>query len=190
MLGLDTGPVYTCASTPISLEETAASLHDRLAVMGATLLEAHLENIVAGNLVATPQDDEISTYAPMISKEDGRLDWQQTAVELDRRIRAMTPWPGAFTSWQGKMLKIKAAVIADGRPPAGAPGKIVAYEDGAAVLTADGGLHLQEIQLAGKKATAVPDFLRGRPQFNRQQIRDRIKKAVAADCADFFILFK
>lgn len=164
-VGLDTGPVYACMPTPISPTETAASLHDRLAELGANLLDVHLDNIVAGKLSATPQDDEHSTYAPMISKEDGRLDWQQTSEEIDRRIRAMTPWPGAFTTWQGELLKIKSAAVADGRLPAGEPGLIVAYEEGAAVLTADGGLVLHEIQLAGKRVTAVSDFLRGYDNF-------------------------
>ena len=164
-VGLDTGPVYACMPTPISPTETAASLHDRLADLGANLLTVHLDNIVSGKLTPTPQDDGKSTYAPMISKEDGRLNWQQTSAEIDRRIRAMTPWPGAFTSWQGEMLKIKVASVANGRFSTGKPGQLVAYEEGAAVLTADGALVLEEIQLAGKRATAVPDFLRGYDNF-------------------------
>ncbi len=116
-VGLDTGPVYACMPTPISPTETAASLHDRLAELGANLLDVHLDNIVTGNLTATPQDNEQSTYAPMISKEDGRLDWQQTSSEIDRRIRAMTPWPGAFTTWQGELLKIKSAAVANSHFP-------------------------------------------------------------------------
>ena len=163
--GLDTGPVYACMPTPISPTETAASLHDRLANLGANLLDVHLDNILAGNLIATPQDDDQSTYAPMIKKEDGRLDWQQTSNELDRRIRAMTPWPGAFTTWEGNLLKIKAASVADNRLPVGEPGQVMAYNKGTAVLTADGGLVLQEVQLAGKRVTAVSDFLRGHNHF-------------------------
>jgi methionyl-tRNA formyltransferase len=106
----------------------------------------------------------------MINKEDGRISWQQTSAEIDRRIRAMTPWPGAFTTWQGELLKIKSASVADGRLPNGEPGLVVAletsgHEAGAAVLTADGGLVLEEIQLAGKRVTAVADFLRGYDNF-------------------------
>ena len=164
-VGLDTGPVYACMPTPISPIETAASLHDKLAILGAQLLDLHLESIVAGTLSATPQDDETSTYAAMINKEDGRLNWQQTSSEIDRRIRAMTPWPGAFTTWEGNLLKIKSASVVDGRLPSGNPGQVVAYQDSAAVLAADGGLLLQEIQLAGKRATAVADFLRGHSHF-------------------------
>ena len=164
-VGLDTGSVYACMPTPISPTETAASLHDRLAELGANLLAVHLDNILAGKLTATPQDDEKFTYAPMISNEDGRLDWTQTSAEIDRRIRAMTPWPGAFTTWQGELLKIKAASAANGRFPTGNPGHVVAYEEGAAILTADGALVLEEIQLAGKRVTAVSDFLRGYDTF-------------------------
>lgn len=168
--GLDTGPVYACMPTPISPTETAASLHDRLAELGANLLNVHLDNILAGNLTAASQDDEQSTYAPLIKKEDGRLDWQQTSSELDRRIRAMTPWPGAFTTWQGEMFKIKAATVVDDELPTGEPGLVVAYEEGAAVLTGEGGLILEEVQLAGKRVTAVPDFLRGHPHFIGSQL--------------------
>ena len=164
-VGLDTGPVFACMPTPISPTETAASLHDRLAQLGANLLQVHLDNIVAGKLGATPQNDELSTYAPMINKEDGRLNWQQTSSKIDRRIRAMTPWPGAFTTWQGDMLKIKSATVANGRIPPGSPGQVIAYEEGAAVRTADGALVLEEIQLAGKRVTAVSDFLRGYAHF-------------------------
>ncbi|MEZ4594607.1 MAG: methionyl-tRNA formyltransferase [Chloroflexota bacterium] len=164
-VGLDTGAVYACASTPISPTETAASLHDRLAELGATLLATHLDDILAGKLTAAPQNDEQSTYAPMISKEDGRLDWHQTSAEIDRRIRAMTPWPGAFTTWQGELLKIKAASVGNGRFSTSSPGQVIAYEAGAAVLTADGAIVLEEIQLAGKRVTAVSDFLRGYDTF-------------------------
>jgi methionyl-tRNA formyltransferase len=164
-VGLDKGPVFACIPTPIVPTETAASLHDRLAELGAVLLTTHLDDVLAGKLTATPQDDAQSTYAPLIKKTDGRLDWQQTSIELDRRIRAMTPWPGAFTIWQGKMVKIKKAAVANGRLPTGKPGQVVAFADGAAVLTGKGGLLLQEIQLAGKRATAVADFLRGHAHF-------------------------
>ncbi|MCP4420737.1 MAG: methionyl-tRNA formyltransferase [Chloroflexi bacterium] len=164
-VGLDTGPVFTCMSTPVLPTETAASLHDRLAALGSDLLAAHLDDVLAGKLIATPQDESQSTCAPLIKKENGRLDWQQTSVALDRRIRAMTPWPGAFTTWQGKMLKIKVAEVANGRLPTGKPGQVILLAEGAAVLTADGALHLQEIQLAGKRATAVADFIRGHANF-------------------------
>jgi methionyl-tRNA formyltransferase len=101
----------------------------------------------------------------MIKKEDGRLDWQQTSAQLDRRIRAMSPWPGAFTTWQGKNLKIRAAEPVDGRLPVGNPGDVVPVGETAVVLTQDGGLALNQIQLAGKKAMTAAAFMRGRPDF-------------------------
>ncbi|HFE66391.1 MAG TPA: methionyl-tRNA formyltransferase [Chloroflexi bacterium] len=163
--GLDTGPVYVCRRTPIMPEDTAAALHDRLAQMGAELLGAHLDDIVNGRISPTPQDDSQSTYAPMIKKEDGRLDWTQSAAELERRVRAMTPWPGAFTSWRGKMLKIKAAQIYPGSVPAERPGLVIERQNEVVVCTGDGGLRLLDVQLAGKKVMPVTDFQRGHQDF-------------------------
>ena len=163
--GLDTGPVYVCQSVPIAPTETAASLHDKLAAAGAELTGQHLDDILQGKIPPRPQNDDESTYAPMISKEDGRLEWTDTAVNLDRRIRAMTPWPGAFTYWDGKLLKIKEASLADMKLPSGQIGEVVAVGGETAVLTEDGGIQLQTIQLEGKKAMPVDEFLRGQPDF-------------------------
>jgi methionyl-tRNA formyltransferase len=108
----------------------------------------------------------------MIKKEDGQLDWQQTSEALERRIRAMTPWPGAFTFWQGQLLKVIRAEVVDGRLPKGEPGEVVALGETAVVLTQNGGLTLQEIQLAGKRALPVADFLRGRPELIGSKLGD------------------
>jgi methionyl-tRNA formyltransferase len=171
-VGLDTGPVYVQQAIPIVEDETAASLHDKLAELGAAMLGEHLGQIADGTLTATPQDDAESTYAPMIKKEDGQLDWQQTSEALERRIRAMTPWPGAFTFWQGQLLKVIRAEVVDGRLPKGEPGEVVALGETAVVLTQNGGLTLQEIQLAGKRALPVADFLRGRPELIGSKLGD------------------
>jgi methionyl-tRNA formyltransferase len=171
--GLDTGPVFVREAIPIHADETAATLHDRLAGLGAALLSQYLDEIINGRLTPQPQDDSQATYAPLIKKEAGELNWQESAAALDRRIRAMTPWPGAFTWWDGQLLKIKTAVplptssLIGGRPGQVVPGPI-AEESGdetAVVLTGEGGLQLQTIQLAGKKEMAMSDFLRGRPDF-------------------------
>ena len=170
-VGLDTGPVYVKEAVEIVAGETAVSLHDKLVELGANMVGEYLAQIADGSLVAVPQNDADSTYAPMIKKEDGRLDWGRTSEELDRRIRAMTPWPGAFTHWQGQLLKVKkATVVVGGRLPGGNPGEVVAVAEGrqsasAVVLTQNGGLALQEIQLAGKRAMMIADFLRGRPEL-------------------------
>lgn len=169
--GLDTGPVFACHATPIYDDDTAASLHDRLAHLGAALLRERLDDILTGRLTAHAQDNALSTYAPMISKEDGRLDWTKSAAELDRQIRAMTPWPGAFTTWQGQPLKILSA-----KPRAhsrSVPPGFVVYDMEAketAVATGSGSLVLETIQLAGKKAMSATDFGRGRPDFADSQL--------------------
>lgn len=162
--GLDTGPVYVQEAIPIRPDETAESLHDRLAQLGAEMIGRYLDRIVSGELTAVPQDDSASTYAPMIKKAEGRIDWQRPAAEIDRLVRAMTPWPGAFTIWQGKHLKILSARPQGGKV-AGEPGLVVAEGEGAAVQTGEGRLVLEAVQLAGKTATAMDDFLRGRPDF-------------------------
>lgn len=171
-VGLDTGPVFACQATVITAEDTAVTLHDRLAQMGADLLGSHLAAILDGTCQATPQDDSNSTYAPMIKKEDGRLDWQKTNEELDRHVRAMTPWPGAFTSWQGQMLKIKQAAPMSMNVSEKKPGTVLSLHDKLVVRTADGGLQLYTVQLAGKKSMAAADFLRGQPTFIGSQLGD------------------
>jgi methionyl-tRNA formyltransferase len=171
-VGLDTGPVYIQQAIPIAEAETAATLHDKLAQLGAAMLAQHLAAIAGDRLRPTPQNDDDATYAPLIKKEDGRLDWQQTSEALDRRIRAMTPWPGAFTSWQGQLLKVLRAEPLSGRLPQGEPGEVVSGAGTAVVLTQNGGLALQEIQLAGKRAMAVADFLRGQPELIGSKLGD------------------
>ncbi len=176
-VGLDTGPVYVKETVEIVRDETAVSLHDKLADLGANMVGEYLAQIADGSLVAVPQNDAASTYAPMIKKEDGQLDWEQTSEQLDRRIRAMTPWPGAFTYWQGQLLKVKKATIVNGRLPVGDPGEVVALgkvqqSELAVVLTQNGGLALQEIQLAGKRAMTIADFLRGRPELIGSKLGD------------------
>lgn len=164
-VGMDTGPIYIQQAIPIQPNDTAATLHDRLAELGAIMLTQYLDDILAGRLTPIPQDDSLATYAPLIRKEDGRLDWQQTSQALERRIRAMTPWPGAYTIWQGTPLKIVAARPVTERLPAGEPGEVVPYQAAAAVLTGNGGLELQQVQLAGKRPMAITDFIHGRPDF-------------------------
>lgn len=163
--GLDTGPIYVQESLPIRPDETAATLHDRLAQLGADMAGRYLDDILAGRIPARPQGDGQSTYAPMIKKEAGELDWQQPAEALDRHVRAMTPWPGAFTSWQGQNLKILRAAPADGRLPDDRCGAVVQRDDAVIVLAGKGGLRLEQVQLAGKQAMDVDEFVRGRPDF-------------------------
>ena len=163
--GLDTGPIYLQESLTIHPNETAASLHDRLSELGADLLAQHLDDIVQGRIEAAAQDNALATYAPLIKKNAGLLDWQRSSTELDRHIRAMTPWPGAFTSWQGENVKILVAQPAVEQMPSGQPGQLFVDQDAVLVHTGDGCLRLDRLQLAGKKAMSAADFLRGRPDF-------------------------
>lgn len=130
------------------------------------MLGDHLEEILAGQLTPRPQDDEQASYAPMIKKEDGLIDWRQSSRQVDRHIRAMTPWPGAVTTWQGKNLKVLAASPVAGKSsPPGAPGAVWATNGAAAVVTGQGSIQLMRVQLAGKRALPIEDFLRGRPDL-------------------------
>lgn len=165
-VGLDTGDMLVKESVPILPQDTAVSLHDRLSELGGTMLTRYLPDLLTQNLPPTPQDDSASTYAPMISKEDGRLDWSHTAVSLDRRLRAMTPWPGAFTFWGDALLKIHTAVVHPiPNQPDTKPGTVWTNNDHILVQTGNGSLALGQIQLAGKKAVSATDFVNGRPDF-------------------------
>ena len=163
--GLDTGPMYVQEALTISPDETAATLHDRLAALGAAMLRRHLDDILAGHVTAVPQPDEGATYAPMIAKDAGRIDWTRDAAELDRLARAMTPWPGAFTQWNGERLKVLRARPTAAGLPEGPPGLVARVDDGIVVLAGRGGLLLDEVQLAGKKTMNAAEFVRGRPEF-------------------------
>jgi methionyl-tRNA formyltransferase len=163
--GMDTGPIFVRQAIAIRAHETAASLHDRLALLGAEMVENCLDEIISGRLTPTSQDEAQATYAPLIKKEDGLLDWGKTADELDRQIRAMTPWPGAFTTWYGMNLKVWQAIPTTNPLPPGEVGLVVDHDDKVIVLAKDGGLELRKVQLAGKKAMNIRDFLRGQPDF-------------------------
>lgn len=164
--GMDTGPVYVQSQIPVAPRETAATLHDKLARLGAEMLTHYLPAIIAGALTAQPQIEAGVTYARLITKEDGRVRWGDSAESIDRHIRAMTPWPGAFTDWQGQLLKLLAAHPAPqvvGAPSP--PGVVIAWESGAAVATGKGWLALEQVQLAGKRPAAIGDFLNGHPDL-------------------------
>jgi methionyl-tRNA formyltransferase len=130
------------------------------------MLEQYLNDILGGRLSAEKQDEAHATYAPMINKKDGSINWNQDSAEIDRLIRAMTPWPSAFTSWLGQTLKVlDARPISHLQLPAGPPGTVVAYKNSTVILAGEGGLQLFKVQLAGKRAMEIEEFLRGRPDF-------------------------
>jgi methionyl-tRNA formyltransferase len=161
--GLDTGPRLTAHSEPIRPDDTSATLATRLADLGAALLMETLPGFLAGTVPAQPQDDALATFAPQLKKEDGHLDFHGPAVELERRVRAVTPWPGAFTLWQDQPFKVLRAALA--REAAGEPGAVIDSELGPVVVCRPGGLLLLEVQAAGKKPVPATAFARGARNF-------------------------
>jgi methionyl-tRNA formyltransferase len=161
--GLDTGPILAQRKEPIRPDDTRPTLEERLAQLGAELLMEILPPYLAGDLLPWPQPEEGATYARRLRKEDGLLDWSRPAVELDRQVRALNPWPGAFTTWRGKQLKVLRAVPLPGWRGDRPPGTVVACDDGAAiaVITGEGALRLEEVQLAGKRSMDIAAFLCG-----------------------------
>ncbi|MFT7586827.1 MAG: methionyl-tRNA formyltransferase [Cellvibrionaceae bacterium] len=181
-VGLDTGDMLFVEAFDLDPAETASTLHDKLAQQGYDMLLKHLPAILEGEITPQKQDDALATYAPKIEKTDGQINWSRSAVEIERRHRAMTPWPGSFTSWNGKNLRIhKVSMVgvegvgttaslrnqigSDPFAPYGEPGTVVKTGEGIGVATGDGVLTLDIIQLEGKKRTSPADFINGRPDF-------------------------
>jgi methionyl-tRNA formyltransferase len=146
--------------TPIGADETYGELQARLAELGAQALMESIAQLRAGTLTAKPQREEEVTLAPLIKKEDGRIDWTQPAVAIAPMVRAFNPWPSAFTSLDGKLLKIHRAHVATARAPA-APGTVMATNDGIAVATSEETLVLDELQIEGRKRMPAAEFTRG-----------------------------
>jgi len=160
--GLDTGPTLRARAIPLAPDETGASLHDKLAALGADLLIETLPDYLNGAITPQPQDATRTTYAPMMKKEEGSIDWTQPAPVIERLIRAFTPWPGTYTQWNGQLLKVLSASVMTGSAH---PGQIVSTREGVAAGTGDGLLLLRQIQLAGKKGMSADEFARGHADF-------------------------
>jgi len=163
--GLDTGDIILQEATELGPQETAGSLARRLAQMGAGLLVRTLDLVSRGQAPRRPQDHQRASYAPMMKKSDGKLDWSLSAPELDCRVRGLDPWPSAFTSLQGKMLRLFAPTSLAPLEQAQPPGTILppppGQEEFLWVATGQGGLGLGQVQAAGKRRMAAADFLRG-----------------------------
>lgn len=160
--GLDTGPLLLDEAVAIAAGETAETLHDRLAELGARLIVTALEGLAAGTLRARPQPEHGVTYAAKLQRGEGRLDWRRPAIELERAVRAFTPWPGAeFEAPRGQTparIKVLAAQAMPG-DPAAAPGTVL--DDRLTVACGAGALRLLEVQRAGKAPLDAAAFLRG-----------------------------
>ncbi|MCK8515317.1 methionyl-tRNA formyltransferase [Methylonatrum kenyense] len=162
--GLDTGPVLARAATPIHAEDTGGTLHDRLSLIGASLLAGSLEDLLAGRLSAEPQDEALACYADKLQKSEARIDWSDGAAAIQRRIAAFNPWPVAETRHGGSRLRLWRAEVAAGESAARPPGTVLkASADGVLVSCGAGLLRLQELQPEGGRAMAAGDFLNGHP---------------------------
>ena len=152
--GLDTGPMLLREAVPITATTTAATLHDRLAEMGARLILRALAEAPQ----PVPQPEAGATYAPKLTRDAGHIDWTRSSVAIDRQVRAFDPWPGTFTTLRGAVLKVLAVDLADGSGP---PGTLL--DDRLTVACGTGALRLTRVQLAGRPAMAADAFLRGHP---------------------------
>jgi methionyl-tRNA formyltransferase len=154
--GLDTGPVLATARTPILAEDTTASLHDRLAALGAPLMASALDQIERGEARAAVQSEDGVTYAHKITSAETRIDWTRPARELDWMIRGLAPLPGAWFEWDGARVK---ALFSRAEPGGGAPGEVL--DESLLIACGDGAVRLLKLQREGRPAMDARDFLRG-----------------------------
>jgi methionyl-tRNA formyltransferase len=158
---MDAGPIYLQEETAVAPDETTASLQDKLTPVGARLLLETIRRLKDGTLAPQTQDEAKATFAPMIKKEDGLIDWSRSAPEIERRVRGFTPWPSTYTHLRGKLMKVhRAKVIAT--TERGNPGEIIrADRNGFWVATGSGALSLEEVQLENRKRLLGVEFLKG-----------------------------
>lgn len=165
--GMDTGPVLAQEAVAISPGDDTGSLTEKLSRHSAALLIKTLAGWLGGEIEPMPQDEAEATYSGQISREQGKIDWSLSAEELWRRVRAFNPWPGCYSRWQGRQLKVVEAVPLPGGGGLAA-GQVVALGTGEAafgIATGEGILGVRRLQLEGKKAMSAEDFLRGQRGF-------------------------
>ncbi len=162
VLEMDAGPVLCQRATAIGAQETADQLEARLAELGRTTLSEALQAWRRGDIVAQEQDPAAVTFAPMIGRADGQLDFRRPARELERTLRALSPWPGASATIRGTPLRLWSAEIDDAGVATAAPGEVLAVESaGIRIATGDGTLLLREVQAPGKRKMSAADWARG-----------------------------
>ena len=163
--GMDTGPIIAQRSLAIAPDDTTESLSEKLAHLGAALLIETVPSWIAGKLTARSQNDALATYAPRLSKSQGAIDWRRTAGEIDRQVRALTPWPGTYCACGEDGFKILSAHPLPQWQDDAPPGTVVNVGECIGVATGEGLLLLDRVQLAGKKAMDACEFARGREGF-------------------------
>mgnify|MGYP000148114944 CR=1 FL=1 len=159
-VGLDTGDMLEQKAIPLDEKETGGSLFDKLSALGGSMILSTLKGLENGTITRTPQGESGTSYAKMLTKEMGHIDWTKDAVSIERLVRGLNPWPSAYTSYAGKTMKIWAAEVAD-LPGERVPGKIHVTKDRLFVETGEGVLDVKELQLEGKKRMDTASFLRG-----------------------------
>jgi methionyl-tRNA formyltransferase len=165
---VDSGPCLAQAATPIDPDETAVDLETRLAELGAPLILQTIDDLQSGLAAAIPQDKSQATRAPRLKKDDGQIDWSRSALEIKNQVRALEPWPKAYTQWprgSGEPLRLvcgRVAVLDDSTDQP--PGTVVRSRGGElAIATGRGLLKIEELQPAGKRMLSADEFLRGYP---------------------------
>jgi methionyl-tRNA formyltransferase len=162
--GLDAGPCLVQQRTPIGPDETAEELESRLAAMGADLVCSVIDQLALGNVRPIEQDSAEASKAPRLKKEDGAIDWSQSAEEIKNQIRAMQPWPRTFTFWhraEGEPLRLSIDRAAMAESASAEPGTVVVAKDRLIVATGRGALELLQLQPEGRRAMPAAEFLRG-----------------------------
>jgi methionyl-tRNA formyltransferase len=161
--GMDTGPMLHVRELPIGGDDTAETMFSKLSILGAEALREALRKLREGMLEETPQDAALATYAPMLRKEHGRIDWSRPAGEVRNLVRGMTPWPSAFALHAGKTLKVLSSAVSGESGAAGEAGEVVALgRDGIAVACGEGILRLRVVQPEGGKAMDAWAYAQGR----------------------------
>ncbi|MCL5999761.1 MAG: methionyl-tRNA formyltransferase [Chloroflexi bacterium] len=164
--GLDSGPILSQRAEPIRPDDTTASLGERLSHTGAALLPETLPRWLNGQITPQRQDESQVTKCSPLKKDDGRIDWSRNAGEIERQVRAMTPWPSAWTVWQSKQLQVKRARISAMQPLVPSPaGTVIGDSAAVCVQCGEGILELLEVQLEGKRAMPASEFARGQRQL-------------------------
>ena len=169
--GLDTGPIVTQKNVEFLCQENAGSLTQRLFQLGASLISDILFSWENGQIQAIPQNECNATYTNKLSKEDGRIDWSHSAIEINKKILAYTPWPGAFTYWKGNRIKIIEAELCHTSSKGNySNGFVFQLDNKLHVMTGEGSLILNKIQLEGKKIILVKEFIQGYNDFTHAKL--------------------